>query len=97
MSKWPLALLLSLLATLAAGAAENESPTQPPSGPDASISSSDATAIVRQAYAGRVVSVTKGERDIGGVEVPGYWVRVDVDGRIKKVFVDSRGRIHEDE
>ena len=94
MSKWPLALLLSSLATLA-GAAETESPS--PSAPEASISSSDATAIVRQAYAGRIVSVTEGERDIGGVEVRGYWVRVDVDGRIKKVFVDSRGRIHEDE
>ena len=93
MSKWPL-VLLSLLA-LAAGAAE--SPTQPPAGSDASISASDATAIVRQAYAGRVVSATKGERDIEGVEVPGFWVRVDVEGRIKKVFVDSRGRIHEDD
>ena len=93
MSKWPL-VLLSLLA-LAAGAAE--SPTQPPAGSDAGISASDATAIVRQAYAGRVVSATRGERDVEGVKVEGFWVRVDVEGRIKKVFVDSRGRIHEDD
>ena len=97
MSKWPLALLLSVLAALAPGAAETERPTQPPSAPEASISSSDATTIVRQAFAGRVVSVTKGKRDIHGVKADGYWVRVDVDGRIKKLFVDSRGRIHEDD
>ena len=96
MPKWPLVLfsLLALLA-LAAGAAEN--PTQPPAGSEASISSSDATAIVRQAFAGRVVSAAKGKHDIDGVEVQGFWVRVDVEGRIKKVFVDSRGRIHEDD
>ena len=94
MSKWPL-VLLSLLAALAAGAAE--SPTQPLSGSGASISSSDATAIVRQAFAGRVVSATEGERDIDGKKVRGFWVRVDVDGRIKRVFVDSHGRIYEDD
>lgn len=97
MTKWPLALLLWSLAAPAAGAAETERPTQPPSAPEASVSSSDATAIVRQAYAGRVVSVAQGERDVQGAKVAGYWVRVDVDGHIKKVFVDSRGRIHEDD
>ena len=96
MSKWPLALLFSVLAALAL-AAQTEQPTEQPPASKASISLSDATAIVRQTYGGRVVSAVDGEHEIKGAKQPGYWVRVDVDGRVKKVFVDERGRIHEDE
>ena len=74
------------------------------------VSLEDATAIVRQAYGGRVVSAaaatarrerrqepSAGEREglVRRREDSGYRVRVDVDGRVKTVFVDSRGRIHE--
>ena len=52
------------------------------------VSVRDAMAIVRQAHGGRVVSAQ-------AVREPrrGYRVRIDVDGRVKSVFVDSRGRI----
>ena len=90
------------------------------------VSLEDATAIVRQAYGGRVVSAaaakarperarsepsageregraprkqepSAGEREgpAPRKQEPGYRVRVDVDGRVKTVFVDARGRIHE--
>ena len=88
------------------------------------VSLEDATAIVRQAYGGRVVSAASatarpqrgppepsaGEREgpaprkepsAGEREGPaprkkdGHRVRVDIDGRVKTVFVDDRGRIHE--
>lgn len=93
MLKWPLALLFSMLAAVAV-ADETERPTESTPASPVRISSSDATAIVRQAYGGRVVSTMPGERTIQGVKRRGYWVRVDVDGRVKKVFVDERGRIH---
>lgn len=48
----------------------------------------DAMAIVRQAHGGRVVSAQP-----VGEPRRGYRVRIDVDGRVKSVFVDSRGRI----
>ncbi|MCY3840918.1 MAG: PepSY domain-containing protein [Gammaproteobacteria bacterium] len=61
------------------------------------VSLKDATAIVRQAYGGRVVSAAaaraRPEPDRG--RESGYRVRVDIDGRVKTVFVDDRGRIHE--
>ena len=61
------------------------------------VSLDDATAIVRQAYGGRVVSAAaataRPERT--RTRESGYRVRVDVDGRVKTVFVDDRGRIHE--
>ena len=91
------------------------------------VSLEDATAIVRQAYGGRVVSAASakarpawsrpkepsagvregpaprmqapsaGEREgpAPRKEASGDRVRVDVDGRVKTVFVDARGRIHE--
>ena len=75
------------------------------------VSLEDATAIVRQAYGGRVVSAVSatarparsrkkepsaGEREgLAPRKQDGYRVRVDVDGRVKTVFVDARGRIHE--
>ena len=94
MSKWLLALLLWVLAAIVL-VDQTERPTEPSPSP-ASISLSDATAIVRQAYGGRVVSALHGERKVKGARQRGYWVRVDIEGRIKKVFVDLRGRIHED-
>ena len=96
MLKWLLALLFSMLAAVAV-ADETERPTESTPASPVRISSSDATAIVRQAYGGRVVSTMPGERTIQGVKRRGYWVRVDVDGRVKKVFVDVYGRIHADD
>lgn len=58
------------------------------------ISLGDAAAIVQQAYGGRVVSATPGLRRTATGTERGYWIRVDVRGRIKTVFVDLRGRIH---
>lgn len=96
MAQWPLALLFSVLAALVL-ADEAGQPTQQSPAPGASISLSDATAIVRQTYGGRVVSAVEGKRVVKGVEQAGYWVRVDVEGHVKKVFVDLRGRIHDDQ
>lgn len=62
---------------------------------DRPISQQDAVVIVQQATGGRVVSASPGNRRTNAGAEPGYWVRVDVRGRIKTVFVDRRGRIHE--
>ena len=61
------------------------------------VSLEDATAIVRQAYGGRVVSADAATAHPapGRPKESGHRVRVDVDGRVKTVFVDARGRIHE--
>ena len=61
------------------------------------VSLEDATAIVRQAYGGRVVSAAaaRARPEPARRKESGYRVRVDVDGRVKTVFVDARGRIHE--
>jgi hypothetical protein len=53
------------------------------------IGSGEAAERVRALYGGRVISVTPANR--GGTQ--GYTVRVDVGGRVKTVFVDSRGSI----
>ena len=84
---------------------ERRPPAQePPAGNGASerakrseVALEDATDIVRQAYGGRVVSAAKAtaRRTAAGPREPGYRVRVDIDGRVKTVFVDMRGRIHE--
>lgn len=60
------------------------------------VSLKDATAIVRQAYGGRVLSATEAQRrDADGKSERGYRFRVDIEGTVKTVFVDARGRIHE--
>jgi len=61
------------------------------------VSVKDATAIVRQAYGGRVVSAAaaRARPKPDRRRESGYRVRVDIDGRVKTVFVDDRGRIHE--
>ena len=61
------------------------------------LSLEDAKAIVRQAYGGRVVSAAgaTARPAAGRARESGFRVRVDVDGRVKTVFVDARGRIHE--
>ena len=62
----------------------------------ARVSLKDAAAIVRQAYGGRVLSATEAQRrDADGKSERGYRFRVDVEGTVKTVFVDVRGRIHE--
>ena len=53
------------------------------------IDSGEAAERVRALYGGRVISVRPANR--GGVQ--GYTVLVDVGGRVKKVFVDSRGSV----
>ena len=67
--------------------------------PVAAISQEDAANIVRQAYGGRIVAVVEATLDApdeGGKPMQGHRIRVDVDGRVKTVFVDTSGRIHED-
>ena len=61
------------------------------------VSLEDAAAIVRQAYGGRVVSsaAATARPAPGRPKESGYRIRVDVGGRVKTVFVDARGRIHE--
>jgi hypothetical protein len=54
------------------------------------IGSGEAAERVRALYGGRVISVSPSNR--GGVQ--GYTVRILVDGgRVKTVFVDSRGSV----
>ena len=79
--------------------AREPGPKKPPADDDtrSRISLEDATAIVRQAYGGRVVSAASAEARPAAKRPKerGHRVRVDVDGRVKTVFVDGRGRIHE--
>lgn len=72
---------------------ERESPKPPAE----RISLKDATEIVRQAYGGRIVSAEAAEArpSPNRPKENGFRIRVDVDGRVKTVFVDGRGRIHE--
>ena len=112
MPKMPFAFLLSVAVALtpslalggeaARGAAAAEAPRRgesvEPAKRDAAarVSLKDATAIVRQAYGGRVLSATEAQRrDADGKSERGYRFRVDVEGTVKTVFVDARGRIHE--
>ena len=89
-----LALVLGALASVAA---EDEQTEVPASSEPASISRQDAANIVRQAFGGRIVAAVAAQRVVEGERRSGFRVRVDVRGRVKSVFVDSGGRIHEDE
>ena len=98
----PLALLLCAACSAgtfaAQGTAEAGGPAEA-AAPVAGLSQSDAANIVRQAYGGRIVAVVEATLDArseGGEPVHGHQVRVDVDGRVKTVFVGPSGRIHED-
>lgn len=87
-------------AVASGGAAEAPKPGEPVKpatrAAPARVSLKDATAIVRQAYGGRVLSATEAQRrDADGKSERGYRFRVDIEGTVKTVFVDSRGRIHE--
>ena len=112
MPKTPVAFLFSVAVALAPAAARGgdalpgdaaaEAPQRgepaKPAKRDAAarVSLKDATAIVRQAYGGRVLSATEAQRrDADGKSERGYRFRVDVEGTVKTVFVDVRGRIHE--
>lgn len=79
--------------------AEREPPVEreSPEPPVARISLKDATEIVRQAYGGRIVSADTAQArpSPNRPKESGFRIRVDVDGRVKTVFVDGRGRIHE--
>ena len=89
-----LALVLGALASAAAedGRTEASASSEP-----ASISRQDAANIVRQAFGGRIVAAVAAQRMVEGERRSGFRVRVDVRGRVKSVFVDSGGRIHEDD
>ena len=89
-----LALVLGALASIAA---EDEQTAASASTEPASISRQDAANIVRQAFGGRIVAAVAAQRVVEGERRSGFRVRVDVRGRVKSVFVDSGGRIHEDE
>ena len=52
------------------------------------VTLADAVAIVRQAHGGRLVSAKSVRRPS-----PGYRIRIDVDGRVKSLFVDAQGRM----
>ena len=110
MPKLPLAFLLSFAVALppsvaaggeaaSGGAAQAPKPAERvrPATRDAAarVSLKDATAIVRQAYGGRVLSASEAQRRADGKSERGYRFRVDVEGTVKTVFVDSRGRIHD--
>ena len=60
-------------------------PTRP------AITLDDAAAIVRQSYGGNVVHRDAAPQPAGNDAR--YRIRVDVDGRVKTVFVDPAGRI----
>ncbi len=89
-----LALVLGALASVAAEGQQTEAPA---SSEPASISRQDAANIVRQAFGGRIVAAVAAQRVVEGERRSGFRVRVDVRGRVKSVFVDSGGRIHEDD
>lgn len=111
MPKLPIAFLFSVAVALASvaqggeaallgagtGAPERGGAAKPaPRDAAARVSLKDATAIVRQAYGGRVLSATEApRRHADGKSERGYRFRVDVEGTVKTVFVDPRGRIHE--
>ena len=77
---------------------------QGPAGAESAVpvatSQEDAANIVRQTYGGRIVAVVEATLEAPGDEsgkpLRGHRIRVDVDGRVKTVFVDASGRIHED-
>ncbi len=106
---WPLGGYAGDVPDGANGPTEAPAGKQPPAPPDrdrdtepaprepARVSLEDATAIVRQAYGGRVVSSSRTSARPASArpKESGYRVRVDIDGRVKTVFVDDRGRIHD--
>lgn len=60
--------------------------------PRSAITAEDAAAIVLQAYGGRIIQQAPATSAEGK---PGHRLRVDVNGRIKTVFVDVSGRLTE--
>ena len=98
MANWTFVLLFALSAVTAFAAKPNVEDADreaSETAPVPSVSLQDASEIVRQAYGGRVVSATEAIRDFDDKTKRGYDVRVDVEGRVKTVFVDRRGRIYE--
>ena len=98
MANWTFVLLFALSAATASAAKPNVEDADrdaSETAPAPSVSLRDASEIVRQAYGGRVVSATEAVRDFDDKTKRGYDVRVDVEGRVKTVFVDRRGRIYE--
>ena len=98
MANWTFVLLFALSAATAFAAKPNVEDADrdaSETAPAPSVSLQDASEIVRQAYGGRVVSATEAVRDFDDKTKRGYDVRVDVEGRVKTVFVDRRGRIYE--
>ena len=98
MPKLPVAILIAVCGLFASAAPATADERRPESGDTkapSGVTLKDATAIVRQAYGGRVLSAVAVERRATtGKPEPGYRLRVDVEGTVKTVFVDHRGRIH---
>lgn len=68
--------------------AAKETVTERPRPSIEQVTLEDAVAIVRQAHGGRLVSAKPVHRP-----APGYRIRIDVDGRVKSLFVDAQGRM----
>ena len=95
MPKLPVAILIAVCAVFASAAADERRPEPGDTKASSGVTLKDATAIVRQAYGGRVLSAEPAERRAAdGKPEPGYRLRVDVEGTVKTVFVDRRGRIY---
>lgn len=90
-------LLMLLGSAVVSTATERDESAAPATEAAASISAQDAANIVRQAYGGRIVATTPATRASEGKKQSGFRVRADVKGRVKTVFVDSSGRIREDQ
>ena len=62
---------------------------------EAAVTLDDAAAIVRQSYGGRIVQRARLGNDAQAHRGARFRIRVDIGGRVKTVFVDAAGRIHE--
>lgn len=62
---------------------------------EAAVTLDDAAAIVRQNYGGRIVQRARLGNGAQAHRGARFRIRVDIGGRVKTVFVDAAGRIHE--
>lgn len=62
---------------------------------EVAVTLDDAAAIVRQSYGGRIVQRARLGNDAQAHRGTRFRIRVDIGGRVKTVFVDAAGRIHE--
>lgn len=62
---------------------------------EVAVTLDDAAAIVRQSYGGRIVQRARLGNGAQAHRGTRFRIRVDIGGRVKTVFVDAAGRIHE--